>query len=103
MAGMQFDHGNDAEQPPLGCSPGRYCMQQQHDSMLFQHYADMDRGMDVAQPDGVRNLLQADAHVTTSANFDMDQAMGGKTCFSNVAFVWLTQLAVKCGMRKLLR
>ncbi|KAL0027338.1 hypothetical protein WJX79_001664 [Trebouxia sp. C0005] len=72
MASMQYIvHSNDADQQMHGQPLSHQYMP--NDSMLFQHYADMD----MAQPKGLRNLLQAETHGTTNANYGMDRGVAG--------------------------
>ncbi len=74
MASMQYIvHSNDAEQQMHGQPLGHQYLP--NDSMLFQHYADMD----MAQSGGLRNLLQAETHGTPTANYGMDRGVAGKT------------------------
>ncbi len=74
VASMQYVvHNNDADQQMHGQPLSHQYMP--NDSMLFQHYADMD----MAQPGGVRNLLQAETHGTPTANYGMDRGVAGKT------------------------
>ena len=65
---------NDADQQMHGQPFSHQYMP--NDSMLFQHYADMD----MAQSGGLRNLLQApETHETPTANYGMDRGVAGKT------------------------
>ncbi|DBB18290.1 TPA: hypothetical protein ACH3X3_003249 [Trebouxia sp. C0006] len=74
VASMQYVvHNNDADQQMHGQPLSHQYMP--NDSMLFQHYADLD----MAQPGGVRNLLQAETHGTPTANYGMDRGVAGKT------------------------
>ncbi len=74
VASMQYVvHSNDADQQMHGQPLGHQYMP--NDSMLFQHYPDMD----MAQPGGLRNLLQAETHGTPNANYGMDRGVAGKT------------------------
>jgi len=74
MASMQYVvHSNDADQQMHGQPLSHQYLP--NDSMLFQHYADMD----MAQPGGLRNLLQAETHGTPTANYGMDRGVAGKT------------------------
>ncbi len=74
VASMQYVvHSNDADQQMHGQPLGHQYMP--NDSMLFQHYADMD----MAQPGELRNLLQAETHGTPTANYGMDRGVAGKT------------------------
>ncbi len=74
MASMQYVvHSNDADQQMHGQPLGHQYMP--NDSMLFQHYADMD----MAQSGGLRNLLQAETHGAPTANYGIDRGVAGKT------------------------
>ena len=74
VASMQYVvHSNEADQEMHGQPLSHQYMP--NDSMLFQHYADMD----MAQPGGLRNLLQAETHGTPTANYGMDRGVAGKT------------------------
>ena len=73
---MQFEaHSSDAEQQMHGQLQGHQYVP--NDSMLFQHYADMEMAR---HGGGLRNLLPADTHVTPTATFDMDRGLGGEAC-----------------------
>ena len=81
MTGMQYAvHSSDAEQQLHGQSHMHHYMPD--DSMLFQHYADMD----VGQPGGLRNLLQTEPHATPPSKFGLDKAIGGETYLTAVLF-----------------
>ena len=74
VASMQYVvHSGDADQQMHGQPLSHQYMP--NDSMLFQHYADMDMG----QSGGLRNLLQAETHGTPTANYGMDRGVAGKT------------------------
>ena len=69
VTSMQYSmQGMEAEQMPHGQQP--YLS---NDSLLLQHYADMELG----QAGGLRGLLQAEPNVTPTVNFDMDRAIVG--------------------------
>lgn len=91
MASMQYIvHSNDADQQMHGQPLSHQYMP--NDSMLFQHYADMD----MAQPKGLRNLLQAETHGTTNANYGMDRGVAGKTPLHDLVCVCVCVTVCVC-------